>query len=111
MTPDHTRMANGEDAVGRVRCPTCRAEQEWSDTCRRCKSDLRLLRAFAAAYQRSRSACLEFLRQGQGRAAMAAARRCYELRPDTESRRLLALAALECGDFETAALLARVIPV
>jgi hypothetical protein len=110
MTPDHTRIASVQGAAERVRCPTCRAEQEWSDTCRRCKSDLRLLRAFAAAYQRSRSACLEHLRQGEGRAAMAAARRCYELRPDAESRRLLALAALECGDWATATAVARTIP-
>jgi hypothetical protein len=113
MTPDPTRIPDGEGegAVARVRCPTCRAEQEWSDTCRRCKCDLRLLRAFAAAYHRSRSACLEHLRHGEGRAAVAAARRCHELRPGTESRRLLALAALECGDWETAAALARRIPV
>jgi hypothetical protein len=111
MTSDHTCSPNGQGALARVRCPTCRAEQEWSDTCRRCKSDLRLLRAFAAAYGQSRRACLAHLRQGQGRAAMVAARRCYALRPDTESRRLLALAALECGDWETAAALARTIPV
>ena len=27
-----------------MRCPTCRAEQEWSDNCRRCRCDLQLLR-------------------------------------------------------------------
>jgi hypothetical protein len=93
-----------------VRCPTCRAEQEWSDTCRRCKSDLRLLRAFAAAYHRSRESCLAHLRRRQGHPALLAARRCYTLKRDSESRRLLALAALYCGDWETAAGLARQIP-
>jgi hypothetical protein len=111
MTPDDIAIADQDVAPDRVHCPTCRAEQEWSDTCRRCKSDLRLLRTFAAAYQQSRRACLESLRQGHGRAALAAARRCHQLRPDIESRRLLALAALECGDWETAAALARAIPV
>jgi hypothetical protein len=92
-----------------VRCPTCRAEQEWSDTCRRCKSDLRLLRALALAYRQNRRACLEHLRQGDGREALRAARRCYQIRADTESRRLLALAALHGGDWATAADLGRLI--
>ena len=32
----------GDDAPSGVCCPTCHAEQEWSDTCRRCKCDLTL---------------------------------------------------------------------
>jgi hypothetical protein len=90
-----------------VRCPTCRALQEWSDTCRRCKSDLRLLRACAVAYRRSRRACLELLRSGHPRAALDSARHCHELHPDRDSRHLLALAALLGGDWATAAALAR----
>jgi len=86
-------------ALDTVRCPTCRAVQEWSDTCRRCKSDLRLLRAFAASYRRSRRDCLEGLRSGHPFEALRAARRCHALRPDAESRRLLALAALRAGDW------------
>ena len=65
-------MSSGPDAdpaPGMVRCPTCRALQEWSDACRRCRSDLRLLRASAAAYERSRRACLEAVRSGDPRAA------------------------------------------
>jgi hypothetical protein len=89
-----------------VRCPTCRAVQEWSDTCRRCKSDLRLLRAFAAAYHDSRRTCLEQLRSGPALAALPAARRCHALGADPESRRLLALAAFRAGDWATAAALA-----
>ena len=95
-----------DPAPDTVRCPTCRAVQEWSDACRRCKSDLRLLRAFADAYERNRRDCLEQLRSGRPLAALRAARRCHELRPDAESRRLLALASLSCGDFGTAAALA-----
>ena len=93
-----------------VRCPTCRAEQEWSDTCRRCKSDLRLLRTLTSAYQQNHRACLEHLRQGHRTEALRAARRCHQIKPDTESRRLLALAALHGGDWATAADLARLIP-
>jgi Flp pilus assembly protein TadD len=94
-----------------VRCPTCRAVQEWSDTCRRCKSDLRLLRAFAQSYNRSRRACLEHLQLGQPFEALRSARHALALRPDAESRRLLALAALQSGDFATAADLARGAPM
>jgi hypothetical protein len=89
-----------------VRCPTCRTVQVWSDTCRRCKSDLRLLRAVAAAYQRNRRHCLERLRSGSAQAALPAARRCHSLNPDPESRRLLALASLQAGDWATAGSLA-----
>ena len=90
-----------------VRCPTCKVVQGWSDVCRRCKSDLRLLRDFAGAWARSRMACLEHLRSGRHREAWVAARRWHEISGDAESRRMLALAALRCGDWETAATLAR----
>ncbi len=85
-----------------VRCPTCRAMQPWSDTCRRCKSDLRLLREFAEAYEQSRRACLDHLRHGRLREARVAATRCLELSPDPASRRLLALVALRSGDWPAA---------
>jgi hypothetical protein len=88
-----------------VRCPTCRAMQPWSDLCRRCKSDLRLLREFAEAYEQSRRACLDHLRHGRHREARAAANRCLELFPDPASRRLLALVALRSGDWPAAAAL------
>jgi hypothetical protein len=94
------------DALATVRCPTCRAVQDWSDTCRRCKSDLSLLRDCAEAYRRARRACLDSLRRGEPRAALRAARECESLRPDVESRRLLALAALLGGDWPTAAAMA-----
>ena len=88
-----------------VRCPTCRAVQEWSDTCRRCRSDLRLLRASAASYRRSRRACLEQLQSGTAPAALPAARLCHALGADPESRRLLVVSALLAGDWATAAAL------
>ncbi|MDR3638174.1 MAG: hypothetical protein P4L84_30500 [Isosphaeraceae bacterium] len=100
-------MVDDPRLSGTVRCPTCRAVQEWADTCRRCKSDLRLLYAFAAAYERNRHACLEQLRAGNACAAWEAAGRCYAVRPGMESRRLLALAALARGDWVTAAAFAR----
>ena len=89
-----------------VRCPTCRVTQEWSDTCRRCKCDLRLLRAAAESSRQIRRRCLEALRAGRRREASHLARHRHWLRPDGESRRLMALCALLRGDWATAVALA-----
>ncbi|MBS0263335.1 MAG: hypothetical protein JSS02_15440 [Planctomycetes bacterium] len=86
----------------RVRCPTCRAQQVWSDTCRRCKSDLRLLRAADQTYRRHQYQCLEALRAGQSALALVEARACQELVPDAASRKLVAVCALLAGDCATA---------
>jgi predicted ArsR family transcriptional regulator len=81
--------------------------QEWSDACRRCKCDLRLLRETAASFRLSRRRCLEALRDGRPQRAYRFARHGRRLYPDAESRRLLALCALLCGDWAEAAMLAR----
>jgi hypothetical protein len=99
--------APGPIAPQTVRCPTCRASQPWSDTCRRCRSDLRLLREFAEGYEHARLECLDHLRRGRLREARDAARRCLALSPDAGARRLLALVALQSGDWPAAASLAR----
>jgi hypothetical protein len=88
-----------------LRCPTCRALQEWSESCRRCKTDLRLLRDVAEAYRRSRRRCLLQLQAGRPHEALRSARLCHGLRADDESTRLLAVCALLCEDWETAAAL------
>lgn len=91
----------------RVRCPTCRAGQEWSDTCRRCRSDLRLLRELADAYHQTRLACLARLKAGRPRAALRLARQCRELSASAESDRLLAVCCLAARDWAAAAALGR----
>ena len=90
-----------------VRCPTCGAVQPWSDSCRRCRSDLRLLGEFASAYDRLRRDCLRSLRLGDARAALESARSCAALCPSAESHRLLAVSALLLRDPETTLALAR----
>jgi hypothetical protein len=90
------------DRRDQMSCPTCGARQGWADACRRCKCDLRLLRAAAAAYDHARSLCLEHLRAGHAARASRAARACHRLRPDAESGRLLALAHLIRGRFSLA---------
>jgi hypothetical protein len=90
------------DGREEMRCPTCGARQGWSDACRRCKCDLRLLRAAAAAYEYHRGLCLGHLRAGRAARASRSARACLRLRPDAESSRLLALAHLLRGRFSLA---------
>jgi len=90
-----------------VVCPTCGARQEWSDVCRRCKCDLRLLRAAAETYRRSRNGCLAALHGGRLALALERARDCERLMPGPESRRLSAVCALLNGDFPAAFAAAR----
>jgi hypothetical protein len=85
-----------------MRCPTCRAEQPWSDQCRRCKSDLTLLRATAQAFAWHRRECLRLLRLAQFEAALEQARLAFALHADADSRRLLAVCALWNGDYSQA---------
>ncbi len=85
-----------------VVCPTCRARQAWSDSCRRCQSDLSLLRRLAEAWEGQRRACLLDLAAGRHEAALAHARRCYELAGDAASARLLAVCPLVCSQFAAA---------
>src|SRR5262245_9213347 len=82
-----------------LRCPTCGAQQGWSDTCRRCKGDLRLFRTALEAYQRHRRSGLWHLGDGRVEAALHHARRCHELRPGPESNRLLAVCHFLRGDW------------
>jgi hypothetical protein len=90
-----------------LRCPTCGARQGWVDTCRRCKSDLRLLRAALEAYEGHRRAALLALDVGRLDAAVHHAHRCHELRPGPESHGLLAVCKLLRGDWPDAAEMAR----
>lgn len=73
-----------------LRCPTCRATQVWSDVCRRCKCDLRLLREAAEAYQRARRRALAAVEAGEWRQAVAWARQAERISSDASSRQLLA---------------------
>ncbi len=77
-----------------MRCPTCGAKQEWADSCRRCRCDLRLLRAAVRARDIHGRECLNALENGWTRRALDHARRRHELLPDASSHRLLALCNL-----------------
>jgi hypothetical protein len=96
-------------AIKGLRCPTCGAKQAWTDTCRRCRSDLRLLCEALAAYERHRRSSLRALNAGRLESARWHARRCQELRPGPESQRLLAVCQLLRGDWLDAVDLAHAI--
>lgn len=90
-----------------MRCPTCRAEQPWSEACRRCRSDLRLLRETAEEYAALRAACLGALNAGHYRTALEHVQACMRLRPDHPTRQLLAVCALLNEDWPAALAAAR----
>jgi hypothetical protein len=89
----------GSRPIQGLRCPTCGAKQAWTDTCRRCRSDLRLLREALAAYQRHRRSSLRALNAGRLESALRHARLCQELRPSPESHQLLAVCQFLRGDW------------
>ena len=89
-----------------MRCPTCRAVQPWSDACRRCKCDLRLLRRAAWAYEQSRAACLAAVNDGQLDDAIHWASECLRIQPDFDARRLTAVCYLLSGQWDAACELA-----
>jgi hypothetical protein len=89
------------------RCPTCRASQELSDTCRRCKSDLRLVQDTLRTYRKHRACALSALQSAKPAVALRHARECVCLDPNSKSLELLALCSLCWGDWSAAAASAR----
>ncbi|MGA2255373.1 MAG: hypothetical protein ABSG53_11975, partial [Thermoguttaceae bacterium] len=80
----------------------CRATQAWSDTCRRCRCDLQLLRQANQARRQARRKALLDLRDGRWADAHRAALAYHALAPGADSRRLLAVCCLLAGDFAEA---------
>jgi hypothetical protein len=85
-----------------MRCPTCGAQQAWTDRCRRCKCDLRLLRAAVEAYEHNRELCLFYLDDDDPQSAFQHAQTCHQLRPNPETHQLLALCYFLADDWENA---------
>ncbi len=84
-------------------CPVCRATQAWSDSCRRCRCDLGLLRRADEARRQARQQASLHLRAGRWADAQRAARAYHALQPGCDSRRLLAVCCFLVGDFHEAA--------
>lgn len=92
---------------GQMRCPTCNAQQPWSDQCRRCQCDLSLLRQFRRTCQSQRRLCLRQLRGGRPDLALQHARRYAALAGAQEATPLLAACLLLCHDWQAALAAAR----
>lgn len=84
-------------AEDEMRCPTCNAQQAWSDECRRCKCDLSLLRQWRRTSEAERRRCLRQLRAGRPRRALGHARRWAIMVGAAEASRLLGVCLLLCG--------------
>lgn len=93
-------MSTAQDAA--FRCPTCRAAQELTDTCRRCKCDLRLVRETLHLYQERRARCLKALRLGNAAEALRHARDCQRLLPGSDAWKLVAVCALDANEWPLA---------
>jgi hypothetical protein len=85
-----------------MRCPVCRADDNQTEQCRRCKADLTLL----VRLERQRAARLvsaeRHAGRGEAEACLTDAQSAHALRVDGESLRLIALAALLKRDFAAA---------
>ena len=90
-----------------VRCPTCRALQEWSDSCRRCRCDLRLLRAACSAHQITAAVAFSNSTPASRTSPWATLCAVTNCLPGADSLRLLALCALAREEWETALELAQ----
>jgi len=85
-----------------MRCPVCRADDNRTAQCRRCKADLNLL----VCLERERTARLQVAERhagcGEAEACIAHAQRANALHMGKESLRLLALGSLLRKDFAAA---------
>jgi hypothetical protein len=85
-----------------MHCPACKAEQVWSNECRRCRADLSLLRGATEAARRAERECLAALSQADFAKALAAAQQAFHWSPRDCNRRRLAICSLLCGDYRLA---------
>jgi hypothetical protein len=85
-----------------LRCPVCKAENNAPPTCRRCKADLTLVFTLEEGRAAALAGALAALAAGRWAEALAAARRADALRHDEASGRLVAVAALLCGEYALA---------
>lgn len=85
-----------------LRCPTCGAADQTGDTCRHCRSDLRLLQRLEADRAAELRVLARALVAGQWPEALLAAQYIHTLRQDDMSFRILGVCQLLSGQIETA---------
>jgi len=84
-----TEAADQHTSAREMTCPTCNARQVWSDECRRCKTDLSLLRQVWLTAEHERRRCLCELADGQPLRALQHARAYSEYVGHEQAQRLL----------------------
>jgi hypothetical protein len=85
-----------------MRCPVCRAEDNYTEQCRRCKADLGLLVAIERDRATSLIAAEMHAGRGDAEPCLAAARRADSLRRDRDSLQWTAVGSLLKRDFAEA---------
>ena len=80
-------------------CPTCNARQVWSDECRRCKTDLSLLRQIWQTAEAERRQCLRELAAGQPHLALRHAHRYAAYVGRAQASRLVRVCSLLCENW------------
>lgn len=83
-------------------CPTCGAANQTDATCRRCRSDLRLLHRLEADRAAELRVLARALAAGQWSEALLAAQYIHTLRQDDLSFRMLGVCQLLNGQIDTA---------
>jgi hypothetical protein len=94
--------ASPERVQHEMTCPTCGAAQVPADECRRCQTDLRMVRAVRREYGELQRRTLAHLRNRRLRRARQSAEQCREISGEESSIRLLAVCQLLQGDFAAA---------
>jgi methylphosphotriester-DNA--protein-cysteine methyltransferase len=85
-----------------LRCPVCKAENTQGPACRRCKADLSMLFALDEKRAQALATARAALAERRWEEARTAAKMADHLRHDDESKELVAVTALVCGDFHEA---------
>lgn len=90
-----------------VRCPTCGAAEQAGPTCRRCRSDLRLLQRLEADRSTEQRGLARALVDGRWADALLSAQYIHILRQDETSFRMLTVCQLLNDQLEAAQTLYR----
>ena len=85
-----------------LRCPTCGASNQSGPTCRRCRSDLRLLHRLEGDRAAEARALAQALSEARWDDALLSAQYMHQLRQDDQSARYLAVCQLLTNQFAAA---------
>ena len=91
-----------EASAPSVVCPTCGAADQTAPTCRRCRSDLRLLQRLETDRRAEMQILADALAQGRWSDALVSAQYIHALRQDDTSLRLLSVCQLLSGQIADA---------